>query len=68
MLCNLTFSLGYRQEKIRSNDTRDTDKRRNRQLYTELSAWITAAERYPCLERAGYDRLHEEHKGSFWSL
>ena len=49
-----------------SNDTRDTDKCRNRQLYTDLSAWITAAKKNcPTFERTGCHEMLEEYKGSF---
>ena len=51
MLCYLTFYLGDSQDK-----TQDTDKCRNRQLYTDLSAaWINDVEIYLRFERTGHN-------------
>ena len=50
-----------------SNDT-DTDKCRNRQLYTDLSVWIAHAENCLCFERTGHHGQYEEYNGSFSSL
>ena len=45
--------------------TQDTDKCPNRQLYTDIPAWITDAEGLSVFERTGHHGQHEGHKGSF---
>ena len=49
---------GWPREKG-SNDTQDTDKCQDRQLYTDISVWITDAKICLCLSG---------HKGYFLSL
>ena len=46
--------------------TQDTDKCPNRQLYTDMSAWITNdAKILSVFERTGHHGQYEGHKGSF---
>ena len=54
------------QEKTAKWNMGNTGKCRNRQLYTELSAWIprTDAVNCPCFERTGNHGQYKEHKGS----
>ena len=45
--------------------TQDTDKCPNRQLYTDISAWITDAKILSVLAGTGHHGQYEEYKGSF---
>ena len=45
--------------------TQDTDKFLNRQLYTDIPAWITDAKGLSVSERTGHHGQYEGHKGSF---
>ena len=45
--------------------TQDTDECPNRQLYTDISAWITDAKILSVFERTGHHGQYEGHKGSF---
>ena len=45
--------------------TQDTDKCQDRQLYTDISAWITDAEDVYVFEWTGHHGQYEGHKGSF---
>ena len=45
--------------------TQDTDKCPNRQLYTDISAWVTDAKGLSVFERTGHHGQYEGHKGSF---
>ena len=45
--------------------TQDTDKCPNRQLYTDISAWITDAKILSVFARTGHHVLYEGHKGLF---
>ena len=45
--------------------TQDTDKCQDRQLYTDISAWITDAKGLSVLELTGHHDQYERHKGSF---
>ena len=48
--------------------TQDTDKCPNRQLYTDISAWITDAKILSVFARTGHHGQYEGHKGRFGSL
>ena len=48
--------------------TQGTDKCPNRQLYTDIPAWITDAKGLCVFERTDHYGQYEGHKGSFWSL
>ena len=43
----------------------DTDKCQDRQLYTDISAWITDAKGLSVFEWTGHHGPYEGHKGSF---
>ena len=45
--------------------TQDRYKCPNRQLYTEISAWIINAKGLSVFERTGHHGQYEGHKGSF---
>ena len=45
--------------------TQDTDKCQDRQLYTDISAWIADAKILFVFERTGQHGQYEGHKGSF---
>ena len=45
--------------------TQDTDKCPNRQLYTDISAWITDAKILSAFAWTGHHGQHEGYKGSF---
>ena len=45
--------------------TQGTDKCQDRQLYTDISAWITDAKGLSVFERASHHGQYEGHKGSF---
>ena len=45
--------------------TQDTDKCPNRQLYTDISAWITDTKILSVFARTGHRGQYEGHKGSF---
>ena len=45
--------------------TQDTDRYPNRQLYTDISAWITDAKISFVFARTGHHGQYEGHKGSF---
>ena len=45
--------------------TQDTDKCPNRQLYTDILAWITDAKILSAFSRTGHHGQYEGHKGSF---
>ena len=45
--------------------TQDTDKCQSRQLFTDISAWITDAKGLSVFERTGHHGQYEGHKGSF---
>ena len=45
--------------------TQDTDECPNRQLYTDISAWITDAKILSVFERTGHHGQYEGHKGPF---
>ena len=44
--------------------TQDTDKCQDRQLYTDISAWITDAKILSVFERTGHHGQYEGHKDS----
>ena len=45
--------------------TQDTDNYPNRQLYTDIIAWITDAKVFSVFARMGHHGQYEGHKGSF---
>ena len=45
--------------------TQDTDKCPNRQLYTDISAWITDAKGLSVFERTDHHGQYEGYTGSF---
>ena len=45
--------------------TQDTDECPNRQLYNDISAWVTDAKIVSVFERTGHHGQNEGHKGSF---
>ena len=45
--------------------TQDTDECPYRQLYIDISAWITDAKILSVFERTGHHGQYEGHKGSF---
>ena len=45
--------------------TQDVDTCPNRQLYTDISAWITDAKILSVFARTGHRGHYEGHKGSF---
>ena len=45
--------------------TQDTDGCSNRQLHTDISAWITDAKILSVFERTGHHDQYEGRKGSF---
>ena len=45
--------------------TQHTDKCQDRQLYTDISAWITVAKGLSVFERTGHHGQYEGRKGLF---
>ena len=45
--------------------THDTDECPNRQLYIDISAWVTDAKIVSVFERTDHHGQYEGHKGSF---